>query len=73
MAKMLLMSGRLIIGLRAKRLWGRVDLSFCRKVKYLNNPQSSYISPGNMDPGLFEEVKLALRGHPEESPQGLQG
>jgi hypothetical protein len=58
LARALRKCGRIVVGLRAKRLWDtRLD-----GVQYLKNPQCSYVSPGNMDTNLFDEVIGALRG-----------
>jgi hypothetical protein len=54
------MSNRVIVGMRSKRLWTRVDPRF-EHVGYLTNPQCSYFSRGNMDGNLFKQVSDALR------------
>jgi hypothetical protein len=56
LAKSLQKLGRLVIGLCGERLW-ETKLA---GLQYLKNPQSSYVSPGNMELSLFEDVKTVL-------------
>ena len=58
LAKEMHSRGKMIVLLRSRRLWAKIDDKFgdSRSTPMLNNPQCSYISKGNMEGGLFGEV-----------------
>ena len=49
--------GRLIVGMRGKRLWS----TKIGAIPYLDNPQCNFITPGNAKGGLFERILVALK------------
>jgi hypothetical protein len=59
-AKRELESGKLVVGMRAKRRWNDVSPAFA-VVPYLRNPQCCCISPGNTDGDLFTRIVETLR------------
>jgi hypothetical protein len=57
--------GRFIVGMRGKRLWStKIDA-----IPYLDNPQCSFITPGNAKDGLFERILAALKRRPDHSDE----
>jgi hypothetical protein len=52
---------KLVVGLRAKKMWAKVDPQFA-KIPYLKNPQCGAVSVGNTPDGLFDAIVQALRG-----------
>jgi hypothetical protein len=58
-------NGRFIVGMRGKRVWStKIDA-----IPYLDNPQCSFITPGNAKDGLFERILAALKGRPNHSDE----
>jgi hypothetical protein len=55
--------GALVIGMRARKLWtGRRIDDRLASVQFLRNPQCSYLSPGNTEPGVFDQIVARIQG-----------
>jgi len=59
LAKQMLDKRKLIVRMRAEKHWSTADPVF-QGVRSLRNPQCGYISRGNTDGGLFEQMVEAL-------------
>jgi len=59
LARELLDKSVLVVGMRSRKLWARADERFGR-IPYLTNPQSGYISSGNNEQGVFDQMVKAL-------------
>jgi hypothetical protein len=50
----------IVLGMRARRYWVAVDRRF-ERVPFLNSHQNTCITPGNMEPGLFDKIVRMMK------------
>jgi hypothetical protein len=60
LARKMMRSGPLVIGMRSRGNWLEVDRGFA-EVPFLTYPRIGYISRGNMGEGLFDKIVNVLR------------
>ena len=52
-----------VVGMRSRKHWAEVDPRF-GEVRFLKNPQCGYVTRGNTEGNLFDEMVKALKGNP---------
>jgi hypothetical protein len=61
LAKKMVRSGSLVVGMRSKRNWLGVDRNCFAELPFLTYPRIGYVSRGNMEEGLFDRIVSVLR------------